>query len=111
MTPLAGAQAFSTAAGIHADGLLKDPAVYLPFDPERLLGLQPGVTITDRSGAAGIAAWWQSACGEEVAKDDPRVRALAAWVQARYDEGRTTTMGDAELRAAAAEIARPSVLR
>jgi len=99
-TPLAGAQAFSTAAGIHADGLLKDPAVYLPFDPERLLGLRPGITITDRS-AAGVAAWWQIAFGETIAKDDPRVRALAAWVQARYDEGRTTAVSDAELRALA----------
>ena len=101
MTPLAGAQAFSTAAGIHADGLLKDPGIYLPFDPEALFDLTAAVTITDRSGAAGVAAWWHQSFGEEVAKDDPRVRALAAWVQAQYEDGRTTVIADAELRAQA----------
>ncbi len=105
MTPLAGAQAFSTAAGIHADGLLKDPGVYLPFDPERLLGLRPGITITDRSGLAGVAAWWQMSYGETVHKDDPRVQALHRWVQTQYDEGRTTAIGDQELRDAVARVA------
>ncbi len=97
MTPLAGGQAFRTAAGIHADGLLKDPAVYLPFDPEAVVGARAGVTVTDRSGAAGIAAWWRQTRGEAVEKDDPRVRRLVAWVSAAYEQGRTTAIGDDEL--------------
>ena len=80
------------------------PQCTCPFDPERLIGLRPGITVTDRSAAAGITAWWKSAFGEAVAKDDPRVRSLAAWVQAAYEAGRTTTMGDAELRVEAARL-------
>ena len=47
--PVIGADAFLTRAGVHIDGLLKDPEIYLPFDarprrphgrrgPERPLG-------------------------------------------------------------------------
>lgn len=36
MKPLAGANIFATEAGIHQDGLLKNPDTYLPYRPEHV---------------------------------------------------------------------------
>lgn len=36
MKPLAGANIFATEAGIHQDGLLKNPETYLPYPPEHV---------------------------------------------------------------------------
>ncbi len=72
--PLLGDNAFSTAAGIHIDGLLKNPLVYLPFDPQRVLGLEPSVRITRHSGRAGIVYALVNELGEEgrLMARDPR---------------------------------------
>lgn len=63
--PLVGDNAFSTAAGIHIDGLLKNPLVYLPFDPQMILGVEPRVRITRHSGRAGIVYSLVTTLGEE----------------------------------------------
>ncbi|HAW30198.1 MAG TPA: pyruvate carboxyltransferase, partial [Planctomycetaceae bacterium] len=34
MKPVAGSNIFATEAGIHQDGLLKNPDTYLPYRPE-----------------------------------------------------------------------------
>ena len=73
--PLVGTNAFATKAGIHIDGLLKDPRVYLPFDPSRVLGVSYSVCVTPYSGRAGIVLWLRKR-GVRVGKDDPRVRAI-----------------------------------
>lgn len=53
--PVVGANVFATEAGIHQDGLLKNPDTYLPFRPERVGA--PGVTLTlgKHSGRAAFA--------------------------------------------------------
>jgi isopropylmalate/homocitrate/citramalate synthase len=55
--PLLGDECFTTRAGVHIDGLLKDPETYLAFDPTAVFGRPIGVVVSDKSGVAGIA-WW-----------------------------------------------------
>lgn len=96
--PVIGADAFLTRAGVHIDGLLKDPEIYLPFDPA-LVGRTADVALNDRSGAAGVA--W--VLGRD--KRDPLVEAVAARIAAAYAEGRTTDVSPAEVREWAASVA------
>jgi isopropylmalate/homocitrate/citramalate synthase len=96
--PVIGADAFLTRAGVHIDGLLKDPEIYLPFDPA-LVGRTADVALNDRSGAAGVA--W--VLGRD--KRDPVVEAVAARIAAAYAEGRTTDVSPAEVRELAAGLA------
>ena len=105
-TPFIGAEFNMTQAGIHADGLLKDEEIYNIFDTGKLLSSPPGVSVTSTSGAAGIAMWLGQYLfpGEKIAKDDPRVMALKAWVDAQYAAGRVTTIGAGELREAAKQL-------
>ena len=96
--PVIGADAFLTRAGVHIDGLLKDPEIYLPFDPA-LVGRTADVALNDRSGAAGVA--W--VLGRD--KRDPVVEAVAARIAAAYAGGRTTDVSPAEVRELAADLA------
>jgi citrate (Re)-synthase len=96
--PVIGADAFLTRAGVHIDGLLKDPEIYLPFDPA-LVGRTADVALNDRSGAAGVA--W--VLGRD--KRDPVVEAVAARIAAAYADGRTTDVSPAEVRDLAARVA------
>ena len=93
-----GADAFLTRAGVHIDGLLKDPEIYLPFDPA-LVGRNADVALNDRSGAAGVA--W--VLGRD--KRDPVVEAVAARIAAAYADGRTKDVSPAEVRELAAGLA------
>ncbi|RLF17095.1 MAG: 2-isopropylmalate synthase [Thermoprotei archaeon] len=99
--PIVGNKVFSTAAGIHADGLLKNPEVYLPFDPERVLGRRPGIFINDRSGRAGIALWINFYFGlrgkNQISKDHPAVDRLYRAIMESYEKGRTSIYTDEEL--------------
>ncbi len=81
--PLVGENAFKTKAGINIDGLLKNPEVYLPFNPEEVLGTPYTVAITPYSGRAAVALWinahvskYLGGNGFKVSKDDPRVKAI-----------------------------------
>uniref|UniRef100_A0A7J2U2W3 2-isopropylmalate synthase n=1 Tax=Ignisphaera aggregans TaxID=334771 RepID=A0A7J2U2W3_9CREN len=75
--PIVGKNAFRTKAGIHADGLLKNPEVYLPFDPVKVLGLPYSVAITPYSGRSAVVIWLKNYLGyNHVSKDDPRVVAI-----------------------------------
>ncbi|HEY3765177.1 MAG TPA: hypothetical protein VGL44_08460 [Gaiellales bacterium] len=89
--PVIGADAFLTRAGVHIDGLLKDPEIYLPFDPA-LVGRSADVALNDRSGAAGVA--WVLRRD----KRDPLVAAVAARIAAEFAEGRTADVTPAEVR-------------
>jgi citrate (Re)-synthase len=93
--PVIGADAFLTRAGVHIDGLLKDPEIYLPFDPA-LVGRSADVALNDRSGAAGVA--W--VLGRD--KRDPVVDAVAATIAAEFAGGRTADVTPAEVRELAA---------
>lgn len=96
--PVIGADAFLTRAGVHIDGLLKDPEIYLPFDPG-LVGRTADVALNDRSGAAGVA--W--VLGRD--KRDPVVVAVAGRIAAEYAGGRTADMSPGEVRALAQDAA------
>jgi isopropylmalate/homocitrate/citramalate synthase len=50
----------NTAAGIHADGAMKNEEIYNIFDTTKILKRPMGVIITDKSGIAGIAYWVNS---------------------------------------------------
>ena len=57
MTPFVGRNFNLTRAGIHADGIMKDPEIYNIFDTELILNRPPMVAISNTSGLAGIAVW------------------------------------------------------
>lgn len=97
--PLVGRNAFVTKAGIHADGLLKNPEVYLPFDPLEVLGIPYGVEITPYSGRAAIVLWLRNKAGmAHVRKEDPIVAKIHEKVVKLFDEtGRTEPLDDEEM--------------
>jgi isopropylmalate/homocitrate/citramalate synthase len=100
--PLLGREAFSTRAGVHIDGLLKDPETYLSFDPQQVLGRPARVVVSDRSGAAGIAWWINERRARHglppVSKSDPGVQTVTQALRARYERGRADDPGDEELQ-------------
>lgn len=112
--PLLGDECFTTRAGVHIDGLLKDPETYLSFDPRTVLGRPIGVVVSDKSGAAGIA-WWlnqrRAAHGQDpLAKSDPGVQAMYNALLAQYAAGRVADPSEADLEALAREHCPESVI-
>lgn len=99
--PFVGRDFNSTSAGIHADGLLKNPEIYNIFDTETILGRQFTIAVTDKSGAAGVAHWINQRLNlkgdDEVDKRHPGVQKIYAWVNEQYEGGRLTTIGNGEL--------------
>ncbi|MBM82132.1 MAG: pyruvate carboxyltransferase [Planctomycetaceae bacterium] len=53
--PVAGANIFATEAGIHQDGLLKNPDTYLPFRPEQVGAEGIKLVIGRHSGRRAVA--------------------------------------------------------
>ncbi|MCA1905052.1 MAG: hypothetical protein LDL11_00475 [Desulfarculus sp.] len=104
-TPFVGRDFNSTSAGIHADGLIKNPEIYNIFDTELILGRPYTIAITDKSGAAGIAHWVNQrlklAEERKVDKRHPGVQKIYKWVKEQYDGGRLTTIGNTELEVVA----------
>ncbi len=105
--PLVGRDAFTTRAGIHADGLRRGERIYNIFDTEALLGRPARVAITDKTGVDGIVVWANDFFGikgtpDELGKLD--VFKIQKWVMAQYNEGgRLTTISEEELEAQAKE--------
>ena len=102
--PLVGENAFRTKAGIHVDGLLKNPEVYLPFNPLEVLGLPYTVSITPYSGRAAVALWINAHInrnvgnGFKIPKDDPRVVAIYNEVVELFERGnRREPLSDGEM--------------
>ena len=108
-TPFVGRNFNVTRAGIHADGLLKDEEIYNIFDTKRLLNRPASVMIGKTSGLAGIAYWindnYDLTGDAAVAKNDPLVAQLRAWVDEEYANGRQCTLGRHELEAKVQEFA------
>jgi isopropylmalate/homocitrate/citramalate synthase len=96
---LVGANAFKTKAGIHVDGLLKNPEVYLPFDPEEVLGVPYTVEITPYSGRSSIVFWLRQHGVPEglVGKDDERVSKAYNMVLETFSNGRRRPLSDIEV--------------
>lgn len=103
MTPFAGSSFNTTKAGIHADGLLKDEEIYTIFDTKKLLNRPATVEISKTSGLAGIAYWinqnFRLSGDAMLAKTDPLVVALKAWVDEEYEAGRQTVISCKEMQA------------
>ena len=99
--PFVGRHFNVTRAGIHADGMLKDEEIYNIFDTAKILNRPALVAVDSHSGLAGVAHWINSYFrlkGDDmIAKNDPLVAAVKAEVDALYESGRNTVMGDEEL--------------
>jgi hypothetical protein len=104
--PFVGKDFNTTRAGIHADGLLKNPEIYNIFDTEKILRRPLKVTVTDKSGMAGIARWINGNIPlvkegkvEPVSKRHPGIKHIFNWVEEQYAQGRTTGISPEELTA------------
>jgi isopropylmalate/homocitrate/citramalate synthase len=102
--PFVGEDFNTTRAGIHADGILKNPEIYNIFDTERILSRPIRTMVTDKSGYAGIARWLnenvpsvREGRHEEVTKRHPGIKHIAQWVEEEYQHGRTTAISSEEL--------------
>jgi isopropylmalate/homocitrate/citramalate synthase len=108
MTPFVGKSFNVTAAGIHADGVIKNEEIYNIFDTDKLLNRPLGVLVTDKAGTAGVAHWVNRQLGlvgeERVDKRSPGVQAMYGWVVCQYEDGRTTSLSDEELTVAARQF-------
>ncbi|MBN2737134.1 MAG: histone-lysine N-methyltransferase [Spirochaetales bacterium] len=104
--PFVGKDFNTTRAGIHADGILKNPEIYNIFDTEKILNRPLRVLVTDKSGIAGIAQWINEnidsiASGEKevVSKRHSGIRHINNWVSEQYANGRTSAISSEELLA------------
>ena len=95
--PLYGRDAHRTRAGIHADGLNKFWWMYAPFNVPALLGRPLEVSLTKDSGQAGLIFLIKQHLGIELAKDDPALQAIFAWMLHEFDAGRQTSIEWEEL--------------
>ncbi len=99
--PLVGSEFNTTSAGIHADGVLKNEEIYNIFDTKKILNRPIGVTITDKSGTAGIAYWLNSHLNlsddMRIDKQHPGILKINKWVMDQYEVGRLTSMSSEEM--------------
>jgi isopropylmalate/homocitrate/citramalate synthase len=97
--PFVGRHFNTTRAGIHADGLSRDERIYNIFDTGALLRRPPGVAITDKSGADGVALWVNNFLGLEGKERLSKIKLhkVCRWVTDQYDEGRTTAISEEEM--------------
>ncbi len=97
--PLVGVNAFKTKAGIHIDGLLKNPEVYLPFDPKEVLGVPYTVEITPYSGRSSIVFWLRQHGVPEglLSKDDERIAEVYRMILEAFSNGRRRPLNDVEV--------------
>ncbi len=105
--PFVGTECNTTRAGIHADGLLKNPEIYNIFDTQKILNRPIKVMVTDKSGLAGIAQWLNDYLKENpiehepISKRHPGVRHIHEWVTEQYAQGRTSSISSDEMIAQA----------
>lgn len=99
--PFVGSQFNVTAAGIHADGVIKNEEIYNIFDTARILRRPLGVNITDKSGIAGVAYWVNqqlvSRGREPLDKRHPALGKIHEWVMEQYERGRNTALSTEEM--------------
>lgn len=79
LEPFIGANAFSHKAGVHTDGVLKDPACYEPFPPE-LVGATRRVLLDKMAGKAAVR-WHLQRLG--VVLNDEELHVVTREVKAR----------------------------
>jgi citrate (Re)-synthase len=106
--PFVGSEFNTTRAGIHADGIMKNEEIYNIFDTSAILNRPLRITVTDKSGLAGIAQWLNDNVPEltgirfePLSKRHPGVRHINTWVTEQYEQGRTSSISPDELIAQA----------
>lgn len=101
MTPFVGRNFNLTRAGIHADGMMKDPEIYNIFDTEKLLNRAPLVAVSNVSGIAGVVCWinnyFRLTGNRAITKTNEYAIKLNEWVQKEYENGRITLISDNEI--------------
>ncbi|MEI7542588.1 MAG: 2-isopropylmalate synthase [bacterium] len=99
--PFVGKNFNLTKAGIHADGISKSEEIYNIFDTDKILNRPPMVSITDKSGTAGIAYWinnyFKVALADKVSKDTASVLLIKTAVDKAYEGERTIGISDQEM--------------
>jgi isopropylmalate/homocitrate/citramalate synthase len=99
--PFVGRHFNVTRAGIHADGMLKDEEIYNIFNTAKILNRPPTVSVDSHSGLAGVAHWinafFRLKDDHKLGKQDELVKRVKEQVDALYEQGRNTVMGDEEL--------------
>ena len=99
--PFVGADFNTTRVGIHADGVLKNPEIYSIFDTEKILNSPLDITISDKSGLAGIAVWVNRHLGlqgeDMIDKRHPGIVRIHEWVADQYTKGRVTGISSEEM--------------
>ncbi|MEK7398020.1 MAG: cache domain-containing protein [Candidatus Poribacteria bacterium] len=99
--PFVGEEFNATRAGIHADGVMKDPEIYSIFDTEKFLKRPIDVIIAHKSGLASIAYWVNRKLGLEgedtIEKRHPGIVRINEWVEAQYEKGRITCISSEEM--------------
>src|SRR5246500_175500 len=91
--PYVGESAFATKAGIHASGIIKEPATYEHVAPETV-GNRRKLLVSDQSGRSNVLAELER-IGLVVDKDDPRVIRLLDEVKDREAIGYAYEAADA----------------
>ena len=99
--PFIGSEFNATRAGIHADGVLKNPEIYTIFDTDKILKRPVDVIIAHKSGLASIAYWVNRRLelqGDDmIDKRHPGIVRINEWVENQYDKGRITSISSEEL--------------
>jgi hypothetical protein len=99
--PFVGKNFNTTSAGIHADGLLKNEEIYNAFDTAKILNRPISITITDKSGKAGIIHWINTRLDltdeRAVDKNHPGVNKIYKRIMEQYEAGRCTSISNEEM--------------
>ena len=98
MKPIGGANIFATEAGIHQDGLLKNPDTYLPFRPEVVGGGAIQLVLGRHSGRRAVAYRLNELA---VSASEPEVAAVVDLIK---QQPKGTVVDDALLRKLAASV-------
>jgi hypothetical protein len=103
--PFVGKNFNATSAGIHADGLLKNEEIYNAFDTASILKRPITITITDKSGKAGIVHWVNARLSlegdKQVDKGHPGVSKIHKRIMEWYEAGRCTSISNEEMESLA----------
>lgn len=98
--PVAGANVFATEAGVHQDGLMKNPDTYLPYRPERVGADGIRLVLGRHSGRRAVASRLQDL---GIVASDEEAAAILDGIK-RLPKGEPIT--DATLRTLAASFRR-----
>ena len=99
--PIVGRNFNVTRAGVHADGLVKNPEIYTPYDFGTVIGRVLRSVVSQYSGSSGIA--WRIndllhlGSASMVDKNHKGVHKVLQEVTQQYAEGRVTAFSDIEI--------------